>query len=47
MFKFIGEVLKVPVKLAETVVVTVKTGLDIMIAEETDLKGDIEEIWSE
>ena len=47
MFEFIGEILKVPVKLAETGVATVKTGLDVMIGEETDLKGDIDDIWND
>ena len=47
MFEFIGEIIKVPVKIAETAVATVKTGLDISIGVDTDLKGDIDEIWKE
>ena len=47
MFEFIGEILKVPVKLVETGAVVIKTGLDISIAEPTDLKGDIDEIWND
>ena len=47
MFEFIGEVLKLPVKIAETAVATVKTGLDISIGVDTDLKGDIDDIWND
>jgi hypothetical protein len=47
MFEFIGEIIKVPIKIVKSGGAIIKSGLDASIGEDTDLCGDIDDIWQE
>ena len=45
MFGFISEVIKVPFKVVHTGASVFVNGMDALCGEDTDLYGDIDNIW--